>query len=182
MAAPLPKRLVAGFPPRRPGFAPGSNEWDFWWTKWHRGRFSPSTLVSPVKTVNSTNFCILTITRGRYNRPGVAAVPSEPSVDSTPPSPQYKKKRTDFTELEPFLRNRQLSSYSRTYQHVWNPKVHYGVLKSPLLVPILSHITPVRTIPSYLSNIHFNIVTHSLKELLRSGSINTLRTIVTTIK
>ncbi|PNF30001.1 hypothetical protein B7P43_G06209 [Cryptotermes secundus] len=26
------------------------------------------------------------------------------------------------------------------------------------LVPILSHIKPVNTIPSYLSNIHFNIV------------------------
>jgi hypothetical protein len=34
------------------------------------------------------NFSILTITRGRYNRPGVAAVPSRPSMDSTPQYPQ----------------------------------------------------------------------------------------------
>jgi hypothetical protein len=80
------KRLVAGFPPRRPG----SGKWDLWWTKWLRGRFSPSTSVSPVKTVHSTNFSILTITRGRYNRPVVPAVPSGPIRDSTP---QYSNKK-----------------------------------------------------------------------------------------
>jgi hypothetical protein len=53
-----------------------------WWTKWRRGRFSPSTSVSPV--IHSTKFSILTITRGRYNRPKVADVPSGPSLDSTP--------------------------------------------------------------------------------------------------
>jgi hypothetical protein len=69
VAAPWLKRLVAGFPPRRPGFAPGSDKWNLWWTKWRRSRFSPSISVSPAKTVHSTNFSILTITRGRYNRP-----------------------------------------------------------------------------------------------------------------
>jgi hypothetical protein len=38
---------VAGFPPRRPGFAPGQVMWDLWRTKWHWGRFYPSTSVSP---------------------------------------------------------------------------------------------------------------------------------------
>jgi hypothetical protein len=38
-----------------------------WWTKWRRGRFSPSTSVSPA--IHSTKFSILTITRGKYNRP-----------------------------------------------------------------------------------------------------------------
>jgi hypothetical protein len=50
-----------------PGSVLGLVKWDLWWTKWPRGRFSPSTSVSPAN--HSTNFSILTITRGRYNRP-----------------------------------------------------------------------------------------------------------------
>jgi hypothetical protein len=38
------------------------------------------------------------------------------------------------------------------------PKAHRRVHRSPPLVPILSHLDPVHTIPSYLSKIHFNIV------------------------
>jgi hypothetical protein len=29
------------------GPIPDQVMWDLWWTKWHRGRFSPSTSVSP---------------------------------------------------------------------------------------------------------------------------------------
>jgi hypothetical protein len=42
---------------------------------------------------------------------------------------------------------------------LWNPEVHM----SPPPVPILSQIDPIPTIPSYLSKIHFNIVTWMVK-------------------
>jgi hypothetical protein len=40
-----------------------------------------------------------------------------------------------------------------------NPRIHCRVHKSPLLVPMMSQISPVHTIPSYLSKIDFNIIT-----------------------
>jgi hypothetical protein len=56
------------FPPRWPGFASGQSMWGVWWTKWHWGRFSLSTSVSPAYH-HSINFSIIIITRGWCNRP-----------------------------------------------------------------------------------------------------------------
>jgi hypothetical protein len=83
-------RLRAGFPPRRPGFRPGSGHVGFCdGQKWRWGRFSPRTSVSHA---NLHSICfstiIFTITRGWHNRPGVAAVPI--------PSNQIKKKNDEF--------------------------------------------------------------------------------------
>jgi hypothetical protein len=41
---------------------------------------------------------------------------------------------------------------------LWNPEFHHRVHMSPPLVPILSQIDPIPTIPSYISKIYFNIV------------------------
>jgi hypothetical protein len=40
----------------------------------------------------------------------------------------------------------------------WNPKVQHRIHKNPPLVPILRHINPIHTNPSYLSKIYFDIV------------------------
>jgi hypothetical protein len=51
---------------------------------------------------------------------------------------------------------------------LWNPKVHYHVHKSPPLVPILSQIDPIHTIPSYLCKSIVTLSTH-LRLTLPSG-------------
>jgi hypothetical protein len=37
-----------------PGSTLGQAMWYFWWTKWHWGRFSPSTAVSPASSLSSS--------------------------------------------------------------------------------------------------------------------------------
>jgi hypothetical protein len=59
---------------------------------------------------------------------------------------------------EPFLRSRQLCSHSRTSQHFMEPEASLPCSQDFPLVPILSQINPIHTIPSYLSKMHFNIV------------------------
>jgi hypothetical protein len=44
-----------------PGSIPGQVMWDLWWTKWHWGKFSPSTSVS-LANPHSTNCSIMVIT------------------------------------------------------------------------------------------------------------------------
>jgi hypothetical protein len=60
-----------------------------WWTKRHWVKFSPSTSVSPANYL-STNFSIIIFTRGLYNRPLVAAVPSGTNW-APPPTISIKK-------------------------------------------------------------------------------------------
>jgi hypothetical protein len=43
---------------------------------------------------------------------------------------------------------------------LWNLKVHYRVHMSPPLVPILSQINQIHTIPTYLSKINLVLFTH----------------------
>jgi hypothetical protein len=56
------------------------------------------------------------------------------------------------SEIASYVATQELPSILR------NPKVHYRVHKIPPPVSTLSQISPVYTIPSCLTKIHFNIV------------------------
>jgi hypothetical protein len=49
----IDQAVVAGFPPRRPGFAPGSGKWDLWWKKWRRGMFIVRTIENTMNKLFS---------------------------------------------------------------------------------------------------------------------------------
>jgi hypothetical protein len=62
-----------------------------------------------------------------------------------------------LTEMSPSWEAANCAATQELPSILWNPKVQYRVHKSLPLVPTLSHISPIHTIPSYLSKIHFNI-------------------------
>jgi hypothetical protein len=52
---------------------------------------------------------------------------------------------------EPFANQEKL-------EILWNPKVHYALQNSLILVPVHSQINPLHTVLSCFSKIHFNII------------------------
>jgi hypothetical protein len=81
-AVPKLKRLIAGFPPRRPGFASKGDHVAFVMG----GRFSPSTSDSPANH-HPTNFSIIILTRSWHNRLIGGLVPSGPNWTPPPTIP-----------------------------------------------------------------------------------------------
>jgi hypothetical protein len=57
-------------------------------------------------------------------------------------------------ELRPSWEAANCSATQELPSVLWNPKVYYRPHESPPLVPILSQIDPIPTIPSYLSKIN----------------------------
>jgi hypothetical protein len=67
---------------------------------------------------------------------------------------------TNSTELNPFWEVTIRSTNQEFPNILWNPTFHYRADESPSLVPILGHMNPVHTTPSYVTKIYFNIIPH----------------------
>ena len=61
-------------------------------------------------------------------------------------------------EQSPSWENNQFAASKEIPRTLWNPKVHYLILKCLPTLPILSQLDPVHTTTSHFLKIYFNII------------------------
>jgi hypothetical protein len=76
-----------------PRSSTGQVVWDLWWTKWHWGRFSPSTSVSPANlhSTDCSTFIIIIIIIIIYHPGMVQKAKQLPTYQMDSVSPHLKK-------------------------------------------------------------------------------------------
>jgi hypothetical protein len=116
------KKLVAGFPPRRPGFKHGSGHVRFCNGQMALGHVISENFGFPCQSTFHLHLTIIfTIIRGWHNRPGVAAVPiaSQTKKTKTTKKPVPKSSKLfvsfvfsdkNFVWISSFDRNRNLKT------------------------------------------------------------------------
>jgi hypothetical protein len=72
-----------------------------------------------------------------------------------------------LTELSPSWGAADCAATQELPSILFNPKFRYRVHKSPPLVPILSHINPIHSIPSYLSMVWYGMFRGGFPPALR---------------
>ena len=111
------------------------------------------------------NFCILKVKQRRKAIDhGLTDLPTDRPMNqrTIQPNNQPTNPPTNSMQQRPSWKVKGSSDSQEIPCISQNPKVHYH----PPLVPVLSHVNPVHTTPSYFFKIHFNVIPPPMTVLL----------------